>query len=50
MSHQERNNFRAAYIHLAELLDELRLMLQWWADYHDASRERTVRPFELNKL
>lgn len=47
MSHQERNNVRAAYIHLAEHLDERRLMLQWWADYLDANRERAVRPFEF---
>lgn len=46
MSHQDRNNVRAAYIHLVEHLDELRLMLQWWADYLDANRERAVRPFE----
>ncbi|HFT4600831.1 TPA: tyrosine-type recombinase/integrase, partial [Klebsiella pneumoniae] len=47
MSHQERNNVRAAYIHLAEHLDERRLMLQWWADYLDANRDRAVRPFEF---
>ncbi len=49
MSHQECNNVRAAYIHLAEHLDERRLMLQWWADYLDANRERAVRPFEFHK-
>ncbi len=47
MSHQERNNVRAAYIHQAEHLDERRLMLQWWADFLDANRERMVRPFEF---
>lgn len=47
MSHQERNNVRAAYIHLAEHLDERRLMLQWWADYLDANIERMMRPFEF---
>ncbi len=47
MSHQERNNVRAAYIHQAEHLDERRLMLQWWADFLDANREGMVRPFEF---
>lgn len=47
MSHQERNSVRAAYIHKAEHLDERRLMVQWWAEYLDANRERTVRPFEF---
>jgi len=37
MSHQERNGVRAAYIHKAEFLDERRLMLQWWADFLDAT-------------
>ncbi|AWB62371.1 TPA: tyrosine-type recombinase/integrase [Klebsiella pneumoniae] len=50
MSHQERNTVRAAYIHLAEHLDERRLMLQWWANYLDANLNDTVRPFEsVNK-
>lgn len=47
MSHQERNSVRAAYIHKAEHLDERRLMVQWWAEYRDAKRERTVRPCEF---
>lgn len=47
MSHQERNNVRAAYIHLAEHLGERKLMLQWWADYLDANRKSMVRPFEF---
>lgn len=33
MSYQERNSVQATYIHKAELLEERRLMLQWWADY-----------------
>ena len=40
MSHQERNGVRAAYIHKAEHLEERRLMLQWWADFLDANREK----------
>ncbi|WP_256933954.1 hypothetical protein, partial [Escherichia coli] len=29
-----------AYIHKAEHLDERKLMLQWWADFLDANREK----------
>lgn len=50
MSHQERNGVRAAYIHKAEHLDERRLMIQWWADYLDANREKGVSPFDFAKL
>ena len=50
MSHMERNSVRAAYIHKAEHLDERKLMLQWWADFLDANREKTVSPFDYAKL
>ena len=50
MSHKERNNVRAAYIHKAEHRDERRLMLQWWADFLDANREETVSPFDYAKI
>ncbi|EPA9093321.1 tyrosine-type recombinase/integrase [Enterobacter hormaechei] len=46
MSHMERNSVRAAYIHKAEHLDERRLMLQWWADYLDANRDKRVSAFD----
>ncbi|EKN3687339.1 tyrosine-type recombinase/integrase [Yersinia alsatica] len=49
MSHQERNSVRAAYIHKAEHLGERRLMLQWWADYLDANREKWINPFDFAK-
>ncbi|QGG12004.1 DUF4102 domain-containing protein [Citrobacter braakii] len=49
MSHQERNSVRAAYIHKAEHLGERRLMVQWWADYLDANREKGVSPFDFAK-
>lgn len=49
MSHQERSSVRAAYIHKAEHLGERRLMLQWWADYLDANREKGVSPFDFAK-
>ena len=47
MSHQERNSVRAAYIHKAEHLDERRLMLQWWADYLNALKDRFISPFDF---
>ncbi|WP_413536275.1 tyrosine-type recombinase/integrase [Rahnella inusitata] len=50
MSHQERNSVRAAYIHKAEHLGERRLMVQWWADYLDANREKGVNPFDFGKI
>lgn len=49
MSHQERSSVRAAYIHKAEHLGERRLMLQWWADFLDANREKGVSPFDFGK-
>ncbi|EGT5664460.1 tyrosine-type recombinase/integrase [Cronobacter turicensis] len=50
MSHMERNSVRAAYIHKAEHLDERKLMLQWWADFLDANRERGITPFDYAKI
>ncbi|HDS7112428.1 TPA: tyrosine-type recombinase/integrase [Klebsiella aerogenes] len=49
MSHMERNSVRAAYIHKAEHIDERRLMLQWWADFLDANREKEVSPYDFGK-
>lgn len=50
MSHMERNSVRAAYIHKAEFIDERKLMLQWWADFLDANREKGVTPFDYAKI
>ena len=47
MSHKESNSVCAAYTHKAKHLEQRRLMLQWWADYLDASRNGMVRPFEF---
>lgn len=47
MSHKESNSVRAAYTHKAKHLEQRRLMLQWWADYLDASRNGMVSPFEF---
>ena len=46
MSHQERSNVRAAYIHRAEHLQERRLMMSWWSSYLGAVREHYIPPFE----
>ena len=47
MSHQERDTVRAAYIHKAEMIEERRLMIQWWADYLDANRIEHVTPYDF---
>lgn len=49
LSHSERNNVRAAYIHTSEHLDERRLMVQWWADYLDANRIASIAAYEYAK-
>ncbi len=50
LSHTERNNVRAAYIHTSEHLDERRLMVQWWADFLEANRNNSVTPYEFAKF
>jgi hypothetical protein len=50
MSHMEINSVRAAYIHKAEHLGQRTLMLQWWADFLDANREKGVTPFDYAKI
>ncbi len=47
LSHSERNNVRAAYIHTSEHLDERRLMVQWWADFLDVNRQSSVSPYDF---
>ncbi len=49
LSHIERNSVRAAYIHTSKHLDERRLMMQWWADYLDANREKLITPYDFAK-
>ncbi|PHM50986.1 tyrosine-type recombinase/integrase [Xenorhabdus sp. KK7.4] len=49
LSHIERNNVRAAYIHTSKHLDERRLMVQWWADDLDANREKSITPYDFAK-
>ncbi len=50
LSHTERNNSRAAYIHTSEHLDERRLMVQWWADYLEENKLRMITPFDYGKI
>lgn len=45
MSHRERNNVRAAYVHKAEHLDERMEMMQWWSDYLDVNRDGFIAPY-----
>lgn len=50
MSRTERNSVRTAYIHKAEHLDERRLVQQWWTDFLDANREKSISPFDFAKF
>ena len=47
MSHKERNNVRAAYIHKAEFIEERRLIMSWWSRYLEANRQEHVTPHEF---
>lgn len=47
MSHQERNDVRAAYIHKALHLDARIQMVQWWANYLDAIQKTFVMPYQF---
>lgn len=47
MSHKERNNVRAAYIHKAEFIEERRLIMNWWSRYLEANRQVHVSPREF---
>lgn len=49
LSHSERNNVRATYIHTSEHLDERRLMVQWWANYLVANREIYITLYDFAK-
>lgn len=50
MSHQERNEVRAAYVHLAQHMQERRRMMQWWADYLQANADNHIAPYDMKKL
>ncbi|WP_311968557.1 integrase arm-type DNA-binding domain-containing protein [Pseudomonas baltica] len=49
MSHKERNNVRAAYIHKAEFLEERRMIMTWWSRFLEANRGDHVTPHEFAK-
>ncbi len=49
LSHTERNNVRAAYIHTAEHLDERRYMVQWWADYLEENKLEYITSYDYGK-
>lgn len=49
LSHVERKKIRGAYLHTSKHIEERSLMLQWWADYLDANRERSISPFEFSQ-
>ena len=50
MSHQERNEVRAAYVHLAQHMQERGRMMQWWSDYLEANADKHVAPYDMKKL
>ncbi len=47
MSHKERNNVRAAYIHKAEFIEERKLIMNWRSRYLEANRQEHVTPHEF---
>ena len=48
LSHLERNNVRAEYIHTSEHLDERQLMVQW-GDYLDENKPHPITAFDFAK-
>ncbi len=54
MSHKERNNVRAAYIHKAEFIEERRLIMNWWSRYPEANVKsmslRMSSPIRLGRI
>ena len=50
MSHSERNNVRAAYIHTSEHLDERRSMVQRWADFLEANDSNYISPYDFARV
>lgn len=46
LTHSEHNNVRAAYIHTSVHMEERRLMVQWWADYLKANKDKYVAPYD----
>jgi hypothetical protein len=40
LAHQDQDQIRAAYVHVAEFWPERVRMMKWWASYLDELRER----------
>lgn len=50
MSHEQEKDEVEAYTHLAEYLQERRIIMQWWSDYIDYSMEHGyIPPYEFKK-
>ncbi|MEA1063427.1 tyrosine-type recombinase/integrase [Erwinia sp. HR93] len=47
LSHVERKHVKGSYMHTSEYIEERKLMLQWWADYIDANKEKAIAPYEF---
>ncbi|HBR4412032.1 TPA: tyrosine-type recombinase/integrase, partial [Klebsiella pneumoniae] len=50
MSHQERNEVRAAYVHLAQHMQERRRMMQWWSNYLELNKDEFHAPYDLSGI
>ncbi|HFK8219698.1 TPA: tyrosine-type recombinase/integrase [Escherichia coli] len=50
MSHQERNEVRAAYVHLAQHMQERRRMMQWWSNYLELNKDEFHAPYDLSDI
>ena len=46
LAHMERNQVRAAY-HRSTYMQDREKLMQWWADYLDANREKHVTPYDF---
>ena len=44
MSHKERKNVSAAYIHKAEFIEERRLIMNWWSRFPVTNQQEDVAP------
>ncbi|WP_395314522.1 tyrosine-type recombinase/integrase [Enterobacter sp. ECC-249] len=49
LSHSERSNVRAAYMHISEHFDERRLMVQWGAEFLSGNTHTLISPYEFAK-
>ena len=47
---QERNEVRAAYVHLAQHMQERRRMMQWWSNYLELNKDEFHAPYDLSGI